>query len=126
MSLRRLLGAAGACVVLAPLAAHAAGSQADPGAYKQFQQEQAWCKSGKSGQDEAACMKSAAAAYEEARAGRLDTSNYPYQENELARCDPLPPQDRSDCERLVKRAGTQLADNQSQVAEVVRQVPVSQ
>ena len=76
------------------------------GAKQQYEKERARCLSGQTNQDQATCLKSAGAAYDEAKRGRLDDAKHPYEQNKTSRCDPLPAGDREDCLRRMKGEGT--------------------
>lgn len=60
-------------------------------------QDVAACKSGRSTQDRAACLREAGAALMEAKRGGLGNGSQPYAANQLLRCDPLPADQRKDC-----------------------------
>jgi hypothetical protein len=70
-----------------------------------YQKERAACISGQSHQDRATCLKEAGAARDEAKRGQLKDGQAPYEQNALARCTALPPDDRQACERRIKGAG---------------------
>ncbi len=74
----------------------------------QYDAERARCMSGTSGQDQASCLRSAGAAYEATKQGRLRDENTAYRENAMARCRALPASDRADCESRVDGAGPGL------------------
>ncbi len=99
--------------VAAALCASAAVHAADPAtgdpAKTQYDAERARCLAGTTGQDQASCLRSAGAAYQEAKDGRLRNPNTAYRDNALARCAALPSKDRADCEARVD-AGTPRAD----------------
>ena len=85
---------------------HAAdAAQADP-AKAQYDAERARCMSGTTGQDQASCLKSAGAAYDSAKAGRLKDPNTDFRDNALRRCAALAGADRTDCESRVDGQGT--------------------
>ena len=84
-------------------AALAAGGPSE--AQQRYLQERARCESGQSHQDRATCLKEAGAAYAEAKRGRLDDGAAPYRQNALARCEVLPPDDRSACRARIEGAG---------------------
>lgn len=93
-------------LVLASLGSAAVVSAADT-ARATYERERAACLSGQSGQDRATCLREAAAAYQEARSPRRGPalSEDRYAQNALARCQPLSPPDRAECERRM-RSGT--------------------
>ena len=72
----------------------------------QYDAERARCMSGTTGQDQASCLKSAGAAYDLAKAGRLNDPNTDYRDNALRRCATLPAADKADCESRVDGQGT--------------------
>ena len=74
--------------------AHAADTAA---AKAQYEAEKARCMSGTTGQTQASCLKSAGAAYDEAKAGTLANPNTSYRANAVARCRSLPAADQDDC-----------------------------
>ncbi len=81
-------------------------TQADLKAAQQvYESERAQCMTNMSVASQDACLKSAAAALAEARAGRLDTQDHPYSANELARCNALPENMRDDCVRRMHGEG---------------------
>ncbi|MCL4185094.1 MAG: hypothetical protein KJ011_16770 [Burkholderiaceae bacterium] len=93
----------------ASIAPGGASAQAGSDAEARYQQERALCESGLSPQDRAACLREAAAARAEARHGQLGDGSGDaarYLENALARCKPLPPAERADCEYRVRGGGT--------------------
>lgn len=75
-------------------------------AQMRYQQERAACDSGRSYQDRATCLREAGAAYEEAKRGRLADGSAQYQQNALARCSVLPPEERGACQARMQGAGT--------------------
>ena len=86
-------------------AAAAAEPTANDAAKTQYDAERTRCLAGSTGQDQAACLKSAGAAYDALRQNRLnDTGNY--RSNAMDRCRNLPPADRSDCEARIDGAGS--------------------
>jgi len=77
-------------------------------AQARYQAERAACNDGSSNQDRTTCLREAAAAYQEARAGRFKSHDGQfYGSNRLMRCDPLPPTDREECVRRMQGEGTQ-------------------
>jgi hypothetical protein len=77
-----------------------------------YQQERAACMNGESHQDRQTCLKEAGAAQQEARRGGLDDRGN-YLKNALTRCEPLPPQDKKDCETRVHGMGNQSGSVES-------------
>ncbi|WP_157271218.1 hypothetical protein [Azohydromonas aeria] len=74
-----------------------------------YERERAACLSGRSGQDQATCLREASAAYAEARGGRRNDEPVPqdrYSQNALLRCQPLPAADRAECERRITGGAT--------------------
>ncbi|MGB3432523.1 hypothetical protein, partial [Achromobacter sp.] len=85
-------------LMLAAGAVHAADATGRGSAQSQYQQDVAACKSGATGQDQAACMREAGAARQEAGSSKLkDGSTDQYQQNMLDRCNRLPAASRQDC-----------------------------
>ena len=76
------------------------------GAKRMQEEDRAACMS-QTGEDQAACLREAAAARAEAKRGRLDEGQAEaYEQNKLARCGYLPAADRADCERRMRGEGT--------------------
>lgn len=99
-----LMGASGFLVATsAALAAGAYDSAASPSRYDA---ERGACLSGQSHEDRATCLREAGAAREAARKGQLDNGPVDYQRNALARCQPLPPDQRADCVDRMQGRGT--------------------
>ncbi|MBV5324553.1 MAG: hypothetical protein J0626_04390, partial [Rhodospirillaceae bacterium] len=85
-------------LMLAAGAVHAADATGRGSAQSQYQQDVAACKSGATGQDQAACMREAGAARQESGRNNLkDGSNDQLQQNMLDRCNRLPAASRQDC-----------------------------
>ena len=85
-------------LLLAAGAAHAAGATGRGSVQSQYQQDVAACKSGATGQDQAACLREAGAARQEASRNNLkDGSADQLQQNMLDRCNRLPADSRQDC-----------------------------
>jgi hypothetical protein len=81
---------------------------ADPAAdtaKAQYDAERSRCMSGTTGQDQASCLRSAGAAYDSAKQGKLRDPNTQFHDNALARCASLPASDRADCESRVDGGG---------------------
>ena len=98
-----------ALALAAALLPGVARAQAASDVEARYQQERALCDSGLSPQDRGACLREAAAARSEARRGRFGDGTGDaarHLENALARCKPLPPEDRADCEYRVRGGGT--------------------
>ena len=87
--------------------AHAAPA-ADRDAQANYQKERAACMQGNTtNEDRATCLREAAAAYAEARRGRLsnNVSDAQKRENALLRCQQQPVSERADCERMARGEG---------------------
>lgn len=78
----------------------------DTAAKAQYDAERTRCMSGTTGQDQASCLRSAGAAYDSIRQGRMNDANTTYRENAMSRCRNLPPADKADCESRVDGEGT--------------------
>ena len=90
-------------------AVRAAEASGVPDADTRYRQERERCERIESPADRATCLREAAAARAEARRGMLtDRPDDPirYLENALKRCEPLPPDERADCEYRVRGGGT--------------------
>ena len=72
----------------------------------QYQRERAACLSGESHQERSICLREAGAARHEALRGGLETATGLHEQNQLARCDPLPVDLREDCQRRMRGEGT--------------------
>ena len=86
-----------------------AGAQTDKAAAPsaaQAQREREACLSGKSGQDQAACLKEVGAAREEAKRGGLDSGQGQLASNRSERCKALTGADQADCYARMKGEGT--------------------
>ncbi len=108
MHITRHLVAAG-FVSLSLFGASASAADAtgkDAAAKAQYDAERARCMSGTTGQDQASCLRSAGAAYDAIRQGRMTDANNNYRENAMSRCKSLPPADKADCESRVEGGGT--------------------
>jgi long-subunit fatty acid transport protein len=98
------LGLAAALV----LAGAAQAQTAERSAQAAYQQERAACMQGNTtNADRATCLREAAAAYAEARRGRLSNgvSDAQKRENALLRCQQQPASERADCERMARGEG---------------------
>jgi hypothetical protein len=71
-----------------------------------YQQERAVCMSGQSHQDRATCLSEAAAAFAEAKRGRLDDGNAQCELNALKRCAALAEGDRPACVARMQGQGS--------------------
>lgn len=98
------------------------------GAKAQYDAERARCMSGSTGQDQASCLRSAAAAYDAIRENRLHDANTSYEANAMARCKNLPAADRTDCESRVHGEGMQSGSVKAggDIKETVTVVPGKQ
>jgi hypothetical protein len=87
--------------------AWSAGNKGPSEAQRQFQQERAYCMSGKSQQDRATCLTEANNAYAEARRGALNNSGggANLAQNAVERCKAQPAADRDACVQRVTGAG---------------------
>jgi hypothetical protein len=97
------------CALPAAPAAFAAGPNGAPDVEARYRSERERCERIEPAADRATCLREAAAARAEARRGRLaNGADDPirYLENALRRCEPLPPDDRADCEYRVRGGGT--------------------
>jgi hypothetical protein len=84
--------------VLLGTGAMAAAPDPRQAAQTQYQQARAQCLGGQSHQDQATCLKEAAAALAEARRGTLDDGTMAdHQRNARSRCEPLPAEQREAC-----------------------------
>jgi len=82
------------------------GAVESSAARSRYAQEVAVCKSGRSSQDLATCMREAGAALAEAKRGGLGDGTAPYAANQTLRCDPLPEDQRKDCIARMQGQGT--------------------
>lgn len=105
-----LRGASLACIALAAVTLTTVSIAADrvaaSGAQSLYQQDRAACMSGASNQDRATCLREAAAALQESKAGNLGKGVRSDEQNRFRRCDPLPSGDREDCIRRMNGEGT--------------------
>lgn len=91
------------------VAAQAAEANGVTDAEARYRQERERCERIASPESRAVCLREAAAARAEARRGQLGTDAgdpIRYLENALRRCEPLPPDQRADCEYRVRGGGT--------------------
>ena len=72
----------------------------------QYQHDRSVCLSGKSNQDQAACLKEAGAVRAEALRGKVDDVDTNYRRNQLDRCKALSGDEAKDCKARMKGAGT--------------------
>jgi hypothetical protein len=86
-------------------AAWSAGDKTMPEAQRQFQQERAYCMSGRSQQDRATCLEEANNAYADARRGVLGNNGANFSQNALERCKAQPPADQDACMQRITGAG---------------------
>jgi hypothetical protein len=94
-----------ACVGLSASNQTLAAGPAKPSTADQsYQQQRADCLAGKTAEDQATCLREAGAARQSARRGDLSNGS-DYERNALMRCQPLPPDDKADCERRVRGEG---------------------
>lgn len=90
-----------------PPAAPAAGSSIATEARTQYQDNRAYCMSGKSAQDQKTCLREAGAALGEARRGRLAEGEADFERNKFARCAVhRDPAEKEYCERRMRGEGT--------------------
>lgn len=82
----------------------AAGKANPSGSVDNYQQQRADCLAGRTAEDQSTCLREAGAARQAAQKGDLSNGS-DYQRNTLQRCQPLPPDDRADCERRVRGEG---------------------
>lgn len=99
-----LLVPCAAALLCTPALAADAARMADIDA--RYRAERAACESGPPGQDRTACLRDAAAARDEARRGVLNGIGQDYEQNAVARCAALPPEERDSCVRRVRGEGT--------------------
>ena len=102
LTLLALTAALAALAAAAPAAAQSSGN-----AQQRYQEERAACNTAPAYIDRAACVREAGAALQAARRGHLGNGpNVNYEQNALMRCNPLPPEERTDCEARVHGQGT--------------------
>jgi len=98
-------GIAGLLSVVAPPAA--AQTQSDATIHEKYLADRAACLSGRTGEDQKACLREAGAAAQAARQGKLlEGADENYRRNALARCAPLPPEQREACRMRIEGAGS--------------------
>ena len=101
----RLLRRAAAATLLAGAATVLAAPDR-PAVEERYRQERAACERLEAGQDQAACLREAAAARAQALQGALDDGAPDYRDNSLARCRMLQGDDRRDCLSRMTGAGS--------------------
>jgi hypothetical protein len=102
------LAASAALALLVTLSpAHAATKGKVSPAQAAYQQERARCLRGESGQERATCLHEAAAAYDEARRGKLNNApDADFARNAVQRCEAQPAADREACVQRLRGAGS--------------------
>ena len=75
-------------------------------AHARYTEDVALCKSGRSHQDRATCLREAGAALAEAKRGALDKETADLAANRIQRCNPLPEDQRKDCIARMQGQGT--------------------
>jgi len=108
------------CTVMFVTPTIAADSGIIPSAKSTYQRDRAMCNSGQSNQDRATCLKEAGAAYGETRRGQLNDGQAQYDQNALARCKALPPEDMQACQRRIMGEGT--AEGSAQEGGIYRKI----
>ena len=88
-------------LAFAAVTAHAAPGSTGIDASGNYKQEVEACKSGKTQQDQATCLREAQNARADKRSGALDNSNATFDANAAARCDVLTGEDRAACQARV-------------------------
>jgi hypothetical protein len=123
-TLRMALAAAG--LVFATGAALAAEGDRQAGASSTIAQERQNCVDGQTNQDRATCLREAGAAKQESQSGKLSDSG-DYRSNASKRCETLPADQKSDCERRAMGEGSVSGSVGSGgvVRELVTPVPAS-
>jgi len=87
-----------------PIAPAVQGTNADPAL--KYERDRAACLSGRSGQDQATCLREAGAALQAARRHELTSGDGDLQRNAEARCNVFAGADRRDCLARVRGQGT--------------------
>lgn len=85
-----------------------------------YERERAACLNGTSHQDRATCLQEAGAALNEARHGRLTTSDQ-LKANALSRCNGLPEADRDDCRSRVNNESNSTAKGTVEGGGVIKE-----
>lgn len=92
-------------MLLGAPAAFAAGAPGAADIEARYQSERAACAQRATPEDQASCLREAAAARAEARQGQLDDRQASYDRNAVARCDALPLADQEACRRRAREEG---------------------
>lgn len=90
-----------------PTLAATASAATTPDLDTRYQEERAACATKKPGEDQATCLREAAAAHAAARSGELAEPAADYAENALARCAALPAAERDVCRHRVREGKTE-------------------
>ncbi|AMP00241.1 hypothetical protein CAter282_2372 [Collimonas arenae] len=107
-------------VCAASSAAVAAGNQSE--AVARYQAERAACNNGQSNESRPTCLKEAGAALQAARNGGLTSDQNAYNQNAMARCQPLPPDEQDACRRRINGEGT--SSGSAQQGGILRELTV--
>lgn len=84
-----------------------AQTQSDAAIHQKYLADRAACLSGRTGEDQQTCLREAGAAAQAARQGKLvESPDENFRRNALARCAPLPPEQREACRMRIEGAGT--------------------
>ena len=110
-------------VLCAPMAA-AADNSGLPNARAVYQNDRAMCNSGQTNQDRTTCLKEAGAAYDQTRRGQLNDGQTSYQQNAMARCNALPPEDMKACQRRMMGEG--YSEGSAQEGGIYRRIETRQ
>ena len=115
--------AALAVLALACCAATAAGGDANA----RYQQEKAACLNGQSHQDRATCLKEAGAALAESSTSKPIPEQANYEQHALIRCNALPADDRTACQRRIEGEGSRSGsvEGGGLIRTIVTPVPAS-
>ncbi len=100
--------AGGACLVLLAAASPASAADTDraDAIRQRYLADRAACLSGQTGEDLKNCLREAGAAAQAARQGKLlEGPDEHYRQNALARCAPLPAEQREACRMRIEGAG---------------------
>jgi len=93
-------------LLLAAPSARAVDSAVVKSATQRFERDRAVCVRGRSSQDQATCMREAAAALAEVKRGRRTNANEDFTRNALRRCEALQDDDHADCQARMHGQGT--------------------
>jgi hypothetical protein len=111
--MKRLASSLAAAVLVGGLASFLSASGAhaqtsDDAAIRQkYEADRAACLSGRTGEDLKTCLREAGAAAQAAHQGKLlEGPDENFRQNALARCAPLPPEQREACRMRIEGAGT--------------------